>query len=156
MPDQPHAIKITSFLPTFLRVKSPLSIIRWLPIDEIKERGLGYFKYKVGDLQYETDIDDIHVKWDAISKDKDTNTTVMGIRYRIYISDNLANLKSASSCEKFLPEDVLVIEVNIPKDELVDADLSHYIEVQYIFNLEKYDWKEIQRKKREYLHERSR
>ena len=98
MPDQPHAVKLTSFMPTFLKIKSDLSIIRWLPIDEITERGLGYFKYKVGDLKYETSQDDIQIKWDSVQKNKDTNTTVKSITYKLFISDSIANLKSAASC----------------------------------------------------------
>jgi hypothetical protein len=113
MPDQPHAVKITSFLPTFLKIKSDLSIMRWLPIDEITERGLGYFKYSVGDLSYSTDQDNIVIKWDSVKQNKETNTTVTSVSYKLFISDNMANLKSAAACEKFLAEDVIQIDLGI-------------------------------------------
>lgn len=34
MPDQPHAVRINGGLPKFLRIKSNISILRWLPINE--------------------------------------------------------------------------------------------------------------------------
>ncbi len=129
MPDQPHAVKITSFLPTFLKIKSDLSIIRWLPIDEITERGLGYFKYGVGELRYETSENDIQIKWESVKKNKDTNTTVKNISYKLFISDSVANLKSAASCEKFLAEDVILINLDISQDQTLGQSLSYTISV---------------------------
>lgn len=55
MPDQPHAVKINrGYSNMLLRVNSPLALIRWLPISKDKEKGLGYYLYKAGNMRYDS------------------------------------------------------------------------------------------------------
>lgn len=74
-------------------------------------------------------MDDINILWDSVSKFKETNTSVSKIGYKLFISDNIENLKSASSCEKFLPEDVIVIDLNFDQSKSLDSKLAHKISV---------------------------
>ena len=54
MPGQSHAVKMSAYSSTLLKVSSPLALVRWFPINERKNRGLGYLQYKVGELSYGT------------------------------------------------------------------------------------------------------
>lgn len=54
MPGQPHAIKMTGYSTTLIKISSPLALVRWFPISEVRNRGLGYVSYKVGELLYNT------------------------------------------------------------------------------------------------------
>ncbi len=55
MPGQPHAIKMTGYSTTLIKISSPLALVRWFPINEAQNRGLGYVSYKVGEVQYDTE-----------------------------------------------------------------------------------------------------
>jgi hypothetical protein len=61
MPDQRHAIKISEKETTFVKIRSPHSIVRWIPIDYEAERGLGYIKFGSGDLRYSSKFKEISV-----------------------------------------------------------------------------------------------
>ena len=62
-------------------------------------------------------------------KAKETNTSVSKITYKLYISDNVDNLKAASSCEHFLPDDIIVIDLEVASDRMLDSDLNCMVPV---------------------------
>jgi methionine salvage enolase-phosphatase E1 len=37
-----------------LRINSPLALVRWLPIKEEEEKGIGYYLYSAGSLKYDS------------------------------------------------------------------------------------------------------
>lgn len=66
MPNQPHAIKILNPGVTFLRVSSQKSLVRWLPMDSKKEKGMGYLNYDIGTITYESNLLHLNVNWDSV------------------------------------------------------------------------------------------
>lgn len=70
MPDQRHAIRVSQKQTTFVTIKSPHSIVKWLPIDYENERGLGYIRYSSGDLKYSSKFKEISIEYQALQKNK--------------------------------------------------------------------------------------
>lgn len=81
--------------------------------------------------------------WGSVTKFKDTNTSVSKVDYKLFISDNIENLKSAASCEKFIPEDVIAINLNIDQSQALNNSLSYDILVTFYLILERRNRKEV-------------
>ena len=64
-------------------------------------------------------------------KKKETNTTINSITYNLFVSDNMDNLKSTSSCEVFLPSDVITIPLSVPESQRTDSDIKYTISVLF-------------------------
>lgn len=90
MPDQPHAIKIESgWSNLLLSVSSPLSLIRWLPIKQQEEKGIGYYLYSAGSLKYDSSFGTIEFVVKPLkSLSKKTKTKIADIKYNLYVSDS--------------------------------------------------------------------
>jgi hypothetical protein len=66
MPGQTHGIRILNPGTTFIRINSKKSIFKWLPMDPIKEKGMGYLNYEVGSITYSGSLMYLTVLWDSI------------------------------------------------------------------------------------------
>lgn len=68
---QGHAIKITEYFGAlYLEIVSEIATILWMPLIEKEERGIGYFKYKIGDLGYSSNFNKLDFKIGGIFRDK--------------------------------------------------------------------------------------
>ena len=94
MPDQPHAVKMDQgYSNILLSVKSPLALIRWLPIKEEEEKGIGYYLYAAGSLKYDSVFGSVMFIVEPLKLAKKkfsatTKTKIVDVRYNFYISDN--------------------------------------------------------------------
>lgn len=53
--DQTHAVRIDrGYFNMLLSINSPLALVRWLPIKEDEEKGIGYYLYSAGSLKYDS------------------------------------------------------------------------------------------------------
>lgn len=59
MSGQSHAVKIQKYTTVFVKVEGEFSTINWMPIDEDKERGIGYDKYGINTFTYKSSITSI-------------------------------------------------------------------------------------------------
>ncbi len=58
-------------------------------MDEEKEIGIGYMKYSIGDIRYETAFKKIKIYFDAIKNIKNTRTVVKEVIYTLFISNSI-------------------------------------------------------------------
>ena len=73
----------------FLKVEGKHEVIQWMPINEEKETGMGYFTYKAGSIKYETGFNRINFIIQPIQKEnKETKTSIVFSKYTFYISDS--------------------------------------------------------------------
>ena len=94
MPGQPHAVKISSgYFNLLMRITSSLSLIRWMPINQQKEQGLGYYLYKAGTIKYDSVFRELKFKVEPLSAAKKskssklkTKTKIVDIVYNLYVS----------------------------------------------------------------------
>lgn len=59
IPGQSHAIKISEFSTVYLDISAEMATVLWMPIVEKEERGVGYFKYNIGGLEYSSKFNNI-------------------------------------------------------------------------------------------------
>ena len=77
----------------FLNVEAKQATIFWMPIIEEEERGIGYFKYEIGKLTYESEFSNIHFIAEGVRKKETTKTTPKQIKYTLMVSDSSYALK---------------------------------------------------------------
>lgn len=59
-----------------------------MPLSEENERGIGYFKYKIGDLGYSSNFNNINFNIGGVYKDKKTATKVKKVKYTLFVSNS--------------------------------------------------------------------
>ena len=138
IPGQSHAIKIEEFSTLYLRVKADMATMIWTPLVPAKERGVGYFKYSIGELEYESVFNNIKFKVGAVHTTKETNTTVKRIKYTLYISNSKEELQEAVMCEKEKDESI-VRRISVHSTVGKNSDEKISIKVPVIFNLSQKD-----------------
>lgn len=99
IPGQSHAVKIDEFSTLYLKVKAPLATVVWTYLDVESEKGVGYFKYAIGGLEYVSSFQKINFKVGAVYQSKETSTRVDKIKYTLYISDSKEKIQEAVMCE---------------------------------------------------------
>lgn len=67
---QNHAIRLETSEVLFLKVKVGFGSLLWMPLSEQKERGIGYYKYAIGKLAYETSFNNIKFKFGGVYRSK--------------------------------------------------------------------------------------
>lgn len=77
-----------------------MATVLWMPLVEAEERGVGYFKYSIGKLEYKSKFNMIEFLIGGVYRSKQTNTTVQKIVYTLYVSNSKTALQSAVMCEK--------------------------------------------------------
>ena len=111
VPGQPHAVRIERWCTNLLvKVNAPLALIRWLPVNQDDEKGLGYYLYEAGSLKYDSVFREVSFIVEPLKlakKNIKTKTRIVDIRYNLYISNSEEDLKEASLCERYLPGSVL-------------------------------------------------
>ena len=100
IPGQSHAIKIEEFSSLYVKVKAEKATLVWIPLNPEKERGVGYFKYNIGNIQYSSKFNKIDFLLGSVFQQKETQTVVRSIRYILYISNDIDLLQSAVMCEQ--------------------------------------------------------
>ncbi len=50
IPGQSHAIRISELSTIYVDVVAEMATVLWMPLKEKEERGIGYFKYAIGNL----------------------------------------------------------------------------------------------------------
>lgn len=85
---QNHAIRVESQEVLFLKVKLDFGSLLWMPLNEQKERGVGYYKYSIGNLAYTTGFNTIKFLIGGVFKAKETNTSVQSVKYNLHISNS--------------------------------------------------------------------
>ena len=88
--DQTHAVRIErGYFNMLLSVNSPLALIRWLPLSEADEKGMGYYLYSAGKLKYDSVFGQINFIVQPIQANKKkSKTKVLDIKYNLYVSNN--------------------------------------------------------------------
>lgn len=84
-----------------LRVTAPLALIRWLPVNQEEEKGLGYYLYKAGTLTYDSVFRELSFEVEPLKftkKKVQTKTKIVNIKYNLYISSSQEDLQEASLC----------------------------------------------------------
>ena len=130
MPDQPHAVKFDDgYANILLRIKSPLALVRWLPLNIDKEIGVGYYIWRAGSMKYDSVFGSLKFEVSPLRNPLKTitKTKIQNIIYNLYISDSSQDLKEASMCERYLPGSVL--EYGTIHDEIVPKNFSFTIKV---------------------------
>ena len=69
-------------------MKAPLATLAWTSLDVDKEKGVGYFKYAIGDLEYDSLFQKIDFKIGSVYRSKETETAVQSIKYTLYLSNS--------------------------------------------------------------------
>ena len=100
IPGQSHAIRIEEYSSLYVKVKAEQATLVWTPLDPERERGVGYFKYGIGDIEYTSKFNKIDFDLGAVFQSKETNTSVVKIRYSLYISNDKEQLQEAVMCER--------------------------------------------------------
>lgn len=107
IPGQSHAIKIEEYSSLYLKVKAEKATMVWTPLNPEKERGVGYFKYSIGDIEYASKFNKIDFLLGSVFQQKETKTQVRSIRYILYISNDKDLLQQAVMCEQSNRDNVL-------------------------------------------------
>ena len=50
IPGQSHAIRVSQFSTLYVDVLAEMATFLWMPLIQSEERGVGYFKYAIGNL----------------------------------------------------------------------------------------------------------
>jgi hypothetical protein len=82
-----HAIRTESQEVLFLKVKAEMATLLWMPLIEQKERGIGYYKYQIGNLIHTVRPRTIQFTIGGVYKIHPSNTTLHEIKYTLYISN---------------------------------------------------------------------
>lgn len=106
---QPHALRVSKYGMTFVKVDVPLATVRWFPLKEKTGRGFGYVDYKAATLMYDMGFNEINIKWGSLIKNSPNKNTIKSIVYTIYIANSQSSLQSAMQCEQYVPNDIMVI-----------------------------------------------
>lgn len=65
-----------------------MATVLWMPLIEAEERGVGYFKYFIGKLEYRSKFNNIEFLIGGVYKAKDTKTVVKNIIYTLYVTNS--------------------------------------------------------------------
>lgn len=65
-----------------------MATVLWMPLIEAEERGVGYFKYFIGKLEYRSKFNNIEFLIGGVYKGKDTKTVVKNIIYTLYVTNS--------------------------------------------------------------------
>jgi hypothetical protein len=71
-----------------MEVKGELSTVSWMPMDEKKDMGLGYMKYGIGELDYDSVFNKIEFSIGGVKQKKSTSNHVEILIYNLYISNS--------------------------------------------------------------------
>jgi len=92
-----------------------MATVLWMPLIEKEERGIGYFKYKIGDLGYSSNFNNIDFKIGGIFQDKETATKVKKVKYTLFVSSSKEILQQAVNCEKYVKEKLVTTSISTDK-----------------------------------------
>ena len=114
MPGQSHALMLKKgYANLLLNIKAKLALVRWLPVDQNDQKGIGYYLYEAGTMKYDSVFKEIHFIVEPLKlskKNTQTKTKIMDIKYNLYISTSEDELKEASLCEKYFTDSVISIQ----------------------------------------------
>ncbi len=65
-----------------------MATVLWMPLIEAEERGVGYFKYFIGKLEYRSQFNNIEFLIGGVYQGKDTKTVVKNIIYTLYVTNS--------------------------------------------------------------------
>jgi type 1 glutamine amidotransferase len=121
-----------------MRVKAELATLLWMPMNEQKERGIGYYKYAIGKLGYTTGFNKIQFIIGGVYKSRPTNTSVQSVKYTLYISNSRELLQQGVMCTKSMKEKLFSIQVNSSKvGDMQPPEIAVDLEVNTILCIEK-------------------
>jgi hypothetical protein len=98
IPGQSHALKISASSPLYIDVVADMATVLWMPIDPNRERGIGYFKYAIGGLEYSTRFNKIDFKVGSVYNSKNTSTKPLLVKYTLFIANSKELLQEAVMC----------------------------------------------------------
>jgi hypothetical protein len=131
IPGQNHAIRVEAQKALFVKVRAEMATLFWMPVNEQKEQGIGYYKYAIGSLGYSTSFNKILFTIGGLFKTRATNTTVESVKYTLYISNERKLLQQGLMCLKSAKGPLLEISVNSsevgvngPPEIVVEVEVS--------------------------------
>jgi hypothetical protein len=71
-----------------LDVVAEMATILWMPINSTQERGIGYFKYAIGGLGYDSRFNAIDFKIGSVYKSGTTATKPKIVKYTLFLSNS--------------------------------------------------------------------
>lgn len=126
IPGQSHAIKMSEFSTLYIDVVAPMATVLWMPLDEKEERGVGYFKYAIGGLEFSSKFNSIEFKVGGVYKLKETKTKPVNIKYTLFVANSKEILQQAVMCEKNVKQNLVSATINTAN---VGTNASHTISV---------------------------
>lgn len=89
MPGQTHATKVSRYSMILVQVTGNMSTVRWFPIRQDREQGVGYMVYDAGDIKYDSAFNRIDLTIEAVKKVQETKTIITNIKYTFFVSNKL-------------------------------------------------------------------